>query len=359
MQTRTPYFWLLSIVLMAWPLWCSPAAVALAKEKGTRTTKSAIATPRPEGVPVQPTVKKKPRRGTGTKVTKQTAASSKSKVGTVRRQAAATKMVGVKSAPEPSGPRQRMDQFLREQQTKGHIRRQERSTWAAYDLTREAYVVSVNTERSFQAASMIKPLVALAFFHQVDAGKLRYTAKHQQMLAAMIQRSDNGATNWFLRQLGGPRSCETILKRSYGSIFRQVRIREYIPAGGRTYINSAPAVEYVRFLRALWNEQLPHAKEILRVMSLPGPDRILSGTDLPRDTLVYNKTGTTAHLCGDMGILAPLGENGHRVPYIIVGMVEGSAKPADYKQWMLTRGGAIRDFSSLVYDTMRQRYHLR
>ncbi len=263
-----------------------------------------------------------------------------------------------KAASGSVGLNQKMDGFLQEQKRKGRIRRQERTAWVAYDLTNDAYLVSVNAQRPFQAASMIKPFVALAFFHQVDAGKLRYTAEHRRMMEAMIQHSSNSATNWFMRQVGGPGPCEAILKRSYGRIFRQVRIREYIPADGRTYVNSAPPSEYVHFLRSLWKEQLPYAREMLRLMSLPGPDRIFYGTELPSGTLVYNKTGTTARLCGDMGILAPLNKNGQRVPYAIVGIVEGPAKAEDYKQWMASSGGAIRDFSTLVYEAMKQKHNL-
>ena len=227
-----------------------------------------------------------------------------------------------------------------------------------YDLTNNNYLLSINSNRSFQAASMIKPFVALAFFHQVDKGKLVYTPQHRHMMEAMIQQSNNAATNWFIRQVGGPARCEAILKREYKQIFKQVKVTEYIPPGGRTYRNSAQPSEYIQFLRALWNNQLPSSKEMLRLMSLPGRDRIFYGTDVPSGTLVYNKTGTTAHLCGDMGILAPRGKNGERIPYAIVGIVERPSKPADYTRWMHTSGGVIRDFSTLVYEEMKRKHNL-
>lgn len=252
----------------------------------------------------------------------------------------------------------RMDSFLQGQKKKGRICKKERTAWVAYDLTNNTYVVSINTHRPFQAASMIKPFVALAFFHQVDRGKLSYTPQHRRMMEAMIQQSSNPATNWFIRQVGGPARCEAILKKEYGRFFNQVKIKEFIPSGGRTYKNTAPPSEYIQFLKALWNHQLPHSKEMLRVMSLPGRDRIYSGTEVPRGTLVYNKTGSTAHLIGDMGILAPRGKNGQRVPYAIVGIVESPSRVEDYKQWMQASGGVIRDFSTLVYEEMKQKHNL-
>ena len=137
-----------------------------------------------------------------------------------------------------------------------------------------------------------------------------------------------------------------------------MRVREYIPPGGKTYKNSALPQDYVQFLKALWNKDLPYSEEMLRVMSLPGRDRIFWGTDVPRGTLVYNKTGSTAHLCGDMGILVTRTKNGQRVPYAIVGIVERPSVPQNYKQWMHHGGGVIREFSTLVYEEMKRKYNL-
>ncbi|MGD9948179.1 MAG: serine hydrolase [Desulfobulbus sp.] len=280
-----------------------------------------------------------------------------------KRQGADTALESAALAKPPNsravaGINSKVQDFLREQRSKGKLQRQERTALVAFDLTNNTYLANINSQSSFQAASMIKPFVALAFFHQVDKGKLTYSSKHRQMMEQMIQHSDNQATNWFIRQLGGPTRCNTLVNNEYGRLFRQVRIREYIPPGGKTYKNSALPQDYVQFLKALWNKQLPYSQEMLRVMSLPGRDRIFWGTDVPSGTLVYNKTGTTAHLCGDMGILVTKTKNGERVPYAIVGIVERSSVPKDYKQWMVHGGGVIRDFSSLVYEEMKRKYNL-
>ncbi|WP_310599699.1 serine hydrolase [Desulfobulbus sp.] len=248
--------------------------------------------------------------------------------------------------------------LLQAELRKAKIQPQVRAGWAAYDLTTDNYLVSINLNRPFQAASMIKPFVALAFFHQVDKGKVSYTAQHRQMMEAMIQHSSNPATNWFIRQLGGPARCEALLKKEYGRLVGQIRIREYIPASGRTYLNSVQPCGYIQFLRALWRYQLPNSKEMLRVMGLPGPDRLVYGADLPNNTEVYNKTGTTALLCGDMGILVLRDKEGRKIPYAVVGIVERSSQPANYKQWMRASGGVIRDFSSLVYEEMKRKHNL-
>ncbi len=248
-----------------------------------------------------------------------------------------------------------LQSFLRTQQARGRLGKNDSTALVAYDLTSNTYLASHNAQRSFQAASMIKPFVALAFFHQVDKGKLKYTEKHRQMMVRMIQHSDNEATNWFMRQVGGPARCQALLKQAYGPLVRRVNICEYIPPGGKTYRNSAQPTDYIAYLKALWQHQLPHSEEMLRVMALPGRDRIYWGTQLPKGTRVYNKTGTTAHLCGDMGIIVPPGKR--QAPYIIVGIVQRPSKPKDFKHWMVSGGNVIRDFSTLVYREMQDRYN--
>lgn len=248
--------------------------------------------------------------------------------------------------------------FIQEQQRKGRLNHNERVALVAYDLTADRYITTLNAGTPFQAASMVKPFVALAFFHEVQAGRLHYTGKHRNMMERMIQHSDNNATNWFMRQLGGPARCNAIISRYYGRLFRQVRIREYIPAGGKTYRNTIAPQDYIQYLKELWARQLPASAEILRVMGLPGRDRIYCGTRIPGGVQVYDKTGTTSLLCGDMGILVTRSRTGAQIPYAVVGIVQRRSIARNYRLWMATGGNVIRDFSSLVYEEMKQKYNL-
>jgi beta-lactamase class A len=177
-------------------------------------------------------------------------------------------------------------------------------------------------------------------------------------MEAMIQRSSNDAANWFMRKVGGPSQCEAILRTSYGSIFKRTQIREYIPAGGRTYRNTALPSDYIRFLLALWKQRLPYDSEIERLMALPGRDRLHDGTPIPSGTRVYNKTGTTAHLCGDMGILVPHAQNGQQYPYALVGIIERRSRALDYGTWMAARGNIIRHVSTMIYEDMKKQHRL-
>lgn len=253
----------------------------------------------------------------------------------------------------------KVEGYIKQLRKKGRIRSDEKTGWVVYDLERDVSLVDINADQSFQAASMIKPFVALAFFHQVKQGVIKYGPRSRSKMEAMIQRSSNTATNWVMRQVGGPASCQRLLTRHYPHLFKQLHIVEYIPKGGRTYRNKALPSDYIRFLRALWNKELPYGREIRRLMSLPGRDRLYHGTPIPEGTLVYNKTGTTAHLCGDMGILAPKAKGRNRYPYAIVGIIERSSRPSNYKRWMQSRGGVIRQVSTLVYKDLKKQYALR
>jgi len=266
-----------------------------------------------------------------------------------------------KSAPDSTNYakfEQSIEQYIKNLRRKGRISKDESTGWMVYDLEKNKSIVGINIDQQFQAASMIKPFIALAFFHQVKEGKFVYGRKSKRKLEAMIQRSNNSATNWTIRQAGGPAKCNAILKKYYGHIFKKTEIKEYIPAGGRTYRNSATPSDYVRFLRALWNKNLPYGKEIRRLMALPGRDRLYHGTPIPRGTLVYNKTGSTAHLCGDMGILVPKTKKGGRYPYAIVGIIERRSRPSDYGRWMDSRGRIIREVSTMIYKEMKREHKL-
>jgi len=253
---------------------------------------------------------------------------------------------------------QNIESYIDSLRRKGKIAKDESTGWMVYDLANDRAIVDINADQDFQAASMIKPFIALAFFHQVKNGKFKYGRRSRRNMEAMIQRSSNASTNWVMKQVGGPASCEKILKKHYGHIFKKTAITEYIPSNGRTYKNKARPSDYVRFLRALWNKKLPYGKELRRLMALPGRDRLYHGTPIPKGTLVYNKTGSTAHLCGDMGILVPKTRKGGRYPYVVVGIIERESRPANYGSWMNSRSKVIRQVSTMVYKEMKREHKL-
>ncbi len=241
----------------------------------------------------------------------------------------------------------------------GKLAPDERTAWSVHDFTTGDHLVSINDDLQLQAASLVKPFFALAFFHQVKQGKLKYGRKSRRHMERMIQRSNNRSTNWIIRHVGGPDAVQGVLKRHYPGIFQDTHIVEYMPAGGRTFRNKASVNDYDRFLIALWNKEIPGAGEIMRLMRLPGPDRIYTGTpNIPPGTKVYNKTGSTSRLCGDMGILVVKGKDGKRYPYTLVGVIEKQRGARNYATWIRSRANVIRKVSSLVYRGISQHHNL-
>jgi len=251
--------------------------------------------------------------------------------------------------------------------SRGLIRPEEKTSWSVYDFTSQQKLVAINEDIPRQAASMIKPFVAQAYFFELadSRGKMHYTSQVRQTMEHMIRRSSNRATNRMISIVSshegnrGARDVERVLKENAPQIFRQTRIVESIPANGRTYRNQASAHDYSRFLYALWHDRLPYAQELRAMMALPNRDRIRNGvSSIPRGVKIYDKTGSTACLCGNMGIIDAPGRSGSRYPYTFVGIIERPTRAKNYGAWIKRRGNAIRSVSDLVYRDMKQRHRL-
>jgi len=269
--------------------------------------------------------------------------------------------VGVRAAPpaaeEASSLESDVENYIRGLRRRGLVRGNERSAWLVYDIKADKKLVSINEDMPLEAASLIKPFIALAYLHAVEAGRKPYNGEVRGRMERMIQGSDNPAANWMLRRLGGPKAVQGFLKREYGGIFRNTSIVEYIPAGGRAYRNKASARDYSRFLYALWNGGFPGSAELKRLMNLPNPDRLYtSAPGVPAGTGVYDKTGTTSHLCGNMGILVSRRADGESFPYIIVGLIQKERATRSYFSWMRSRGDIIRRVSEMAYEEIAGRY---
>jgi beta-lactamase class A len=241
----------------------------------------------------------------------------------------------------------------------------EKTSWSVYDFATRKKLVAINEDIPRQAASMIKPFVAQAYFFKVEEspGRLRYSSDVRHTMERMIRRSSNTATNRIMSIVSqnennrGPRDVERVLKKKAPGIFQQTRIVETIPANGRTYRNLASAHDYSRFLYALWNDRLPHSDELKELMALPNRDRISDGVrSIPTHVKVYDKTGSTARLCGDMGVVEARGRNGRNYAYTFIGIIERPTRAKNYGAWITRRSNAIRKVSNLVYLHMKERH---
>jgi beta-lactamase class A len=243
-----------------------------------------------------------------------------------------------------------VEAYIQKLRRTGKIAADERTGWSVYDFTTGEKLVTINEDMRFQAASLVKPFIAAAFFYKVNQGALRYGPKSRRHMRRMIQYSSNSSSNWVIRQVGGPEAVQMILKNNYPGIYKETHLVEYIPSNGRTYRNRASVHDYSRFLYAIWKEEIPGAQEIKRLMALPGSDRIYTGVpEVPKGTRVYNKTGSTARMCGDMGILSVKGRDGKRYPYILIGIIEKQQRAESYTAWIRSRSKVIRNVSAIVY----------
>lgn len=270
-------------------------------------------------------------------------------------------------ADEETSLEEKIDRYIKNLRRKGLVAPDEQTSWSVYDFATREKLVSINEDVPRQAASMIKPLVAQAFFFTANEKKtsLTYDKKVQGIMERMICKSSNSATNALMRLISrhtwgtGAQDVERVLKSYAPEIFQQTRIVETIPPGGRTYRNKASAHDYSRFLYALWNDQMPYVGEIRKLMAIPNADRIKSGVnDIPDQTIVYDKTGTTARLCGDMGVIKASGRDGKSYPYTFIAIIEKSNRTRGFSRWVWARGNVIRSVSALVYEEMKKRHDL-
>lgn len=274
---------------------------------------------------------------------------------------AATK-AATKTATKKADLGKRVAQYIAIQRKRGRLTKGERSAWAVSDLSAGRDLVALNANTPLQCASMVKPFVALAYLHahhRINARKYPLGAREKRLMRDMLVSSSNHATNALMKEVGGAGAVQNILRKQYGSIFHHTQIVELIPLGGQTYRNRASASDYNRFLKALWAGRLPGAAYLKSVMGLPNRDRIRDGTrHVPRTARVYDKTGTTARLCGNMGIVACRGRNGKIYPYTITGIIERNVRTGQLGRWSRERGNLIRDVSDMVYLDLATRYPL-
>jgi len=92
-------------------------------------------------------------------------------------------------------------------------------------------------------------------------------------------------------------------------------------------------------------------------MALPNPDRLHARVGkVPAGTTIYDKTGSTKHLCGNMGILQVSLGGGRDYAYSLVAVIEKRRPARNYSRWIRSRGDLIREVSDIVHREMRNRH---
>lgn len=237
----------------------------------------------------------------------------------------------------------------------------DRTSFVVYDISKGKKLVSINEDRQMMAASLIKNFVMLAYFHEVKHKRQVHTNANRVHLQRMIQSSNNPATNYFIRLLGGPARVDRILKVNY-PYFKQTRVVEYIPAGGRTYRNMTSARDLNMFFLRLWHGRLPYSDKMKWYFKLKNGDYIFKRTYLPSSVAVYNKTGTVYGLVGDGGILVLRDPQGRSRPYVFVGLMEDRTKTnrknrwQSFATWRNQRTYILRRLSERAYKYIYEHY---
>ncbi|MCH9673712.1 MAG: class A beta-lactamase-related serine hydrolase [Gammaproteobacteria bacterium] len=251
----------------------------------------------------------------------------------------------------------RINDYIQKLRRAGRIAPNERTAWSVYDFHQGKKLVSINENRPMQSASMIKLFVVQAYFYQNRANPKRfpYNTKIRRIVESMIRDSNNRATNQLMRLVSGrgkksrPQDVTRVLKRYASGIFANTAIVEYIPRNGRSYRNVASARDYSRFFYATWNDHLPGSKELKRVMRLRNHDRIAMGSKtIPRNVRVYDKTGTTARMCGNAGIVELPGRHANDA-YTFIGIIDKAQRTKRYTAWLSERADIILSVSEIVY----------
>ena len=252
--------------------------------------------------------------------------------------------------------------FIKNRRSRRILATTDRTSFVVYDISKNKKIVSINEDRQMMAASLIKNFVMLAYFHEVKHGRRAHTNINRGHLRAMIQRSSNPSTNYFIRLLGGPARVTRILKTNY-PYFKQTRIVEYIPQGGRTYRNMTSARDLGTFFLRLWHDRLPHSEKMKWYFKLKNGDYIFKKTYIPASVAVYNKTGTVYGLVGDGGILVLRDPQGKSRPYVFIGLMEDRTKTnrknrwQSFTNWRNQRTYILRRLSERAYKYIYENHY--
>jgi len=184
---------------------------------------------------------------------------------------------------------------------------------AALDL-RTGETVSIRGDVPFPMASTVKVAVAALYLSQVDHGRrsLDDTINGQSarsLMARMLIRSDNRATDILLNDLGGPRSLHDWLQqnRIYG--LRVDRTIAQLLSDKRDlwdHRDSSTPQAMVELLRRIYRAELikPQSRNyLLDLMAQCETGKNRMKALLPQGTPVEHKTGTLNGLTDDVGFI--------------------------------------------------------
>lgn len=263
--------------------------------------------------------------------------------------------------------------YIRDLKKKGWMYRADNLSLVIEDFHTGEVVASVNPTAQVKAASLIKVPILHAYMLQKYRKKIKHTKSNQRHLVRMIRYSDNKSTNRILRILGGPWAVRRILQKT--GVYRHVKLVEYIPADGRTYLNKISAEDLNRLFSRLWDREIlgktfdsksnkKASEQMLYILGLSSSsrarDRLKDGTCFASDrsAKIWDKTGYVRGLNGDVGIIEIDTKQGRR-SYSVISIID---RP-NYKtirgnsdRWARKQSRLHRRISEMTYAFFKERY---
>ncbi|HIH12284.1 MAG: hypothetical protein QT02_C0006G0010 [archaeon GW2011_AR9] len=232
----------------------------------------------------------------------------------------------------------------------GLIPSREQTSFYVYDLEKRYIVADINIDQQRMSASLIKPFVMAAAYDKFQRTKVKQKTviKVKADLRAMIQHSNNVATNRVIDFVGGTRAVQAYLNRT--RLFSETKVVEKIPSGGRTYSNKTSAHDLNILLNQLYQHKLvsPDAsREMLATLDGYHTSRIddsVIAMEGVKD--VAGKTGFVAGLNGETTIIEYQNKAGQKRPFIFTALFEDGTHP--HGNWGKIRSEMIRKVAQLT-----------
>ncbi len=266
-----------------------------------------------------------------------------------------------------------IEQFIVDVKRNGQMYAEDNFSLIIKDLHTDKMIASINPTTQVKAASLIKVPILQAYMIHRFRGNIEHSKKKQLNLIRMIRFSDNPSTNRILKLLGGPWGAKKILEDT--GLYRHLKLVEYIPKGGKTYLNKISAEDLNRLFIRLWNRQVLGAEfsaklnekasdEMLYLLGLSSrhgvKDRLKDGTCFAgdHDAKIWDKTGFVRGLNANVGIIEIKTPEGRR-PYSIISIIDRPnyrSIRGNGQSWARRQSQLHRRVSEMSYAYFKKKY---
>lgn len=263
--------------------------------------------------------------------------------------------------------------YMEEAYQRGAISREDQLFMVVQDLHSGELLVSIRPRRHVKAASMIKVPILQAYMMKLYRGQIEHSASNEKHLENMIRLSSNYSTNAVLKRLGGPNAVQTLLDEA--RMYRELRLVEYIPQGGRTYRNQVSAGDLNQLFVRIWSgrglgpgfselENRAASRKMLDYLGMGSDhrvnDRLKDGTCYAENDQVklWDKTGFVKGVNGNAGIVEIDTPHGRRAYSVVLILERANYQSIDGNavEWSSSISEQMRRISEMVYAHFNLEY---